>query len=173
MLTVAAAVACGGNLGPFSAEVAGAPTITRMVAPPRAAAACALDTSSDQRARSLVAGDLDNLGVLVAEFADVGAAAGAAGARATLGTGALAVRPGFRLEFAEAFAEDRLLPFGLFSRGVPVAVVPFILESSLSVLPMSSSRSESTCHMRKVISQRPLGAIFRNVQSRRYLAPRL
>ena len=163
MLTVAAAVACGGNLGPFSAEVAGAPTITRMVAPPRAAAACALDTSSDQRARSLVASDPDDLGVFVAEFAEVGATAtavGAAGARATLGTGALAVRPGFRLEFAEAFAEDRLMPFGFFSRDVPVVIVAFIFESSLSVLPMSSSRSESTCHMRKVISQRPLGAIF-------------
>ena len=168
MLTVAAAVACGGNLGPFSAEVAGAPTTTRMVAPPRAAAACALDTSSDQRARSLVAGDPDDLGVFVAEFAEVGATAtatavGAAGARAILGTGALAVRPGFRLEFAEfagAFAEDRLMPFGFFSRDVPVVIVAFIFESSLSVLPMSSSRSESTCHMRKVISQRPLGAIF-------------
>ena len=163
MLTVAAAVACVGNLGPFSAEVAGAPTITRMVAPPRAAAACALDTSSDQRARSLVASDPDDLGVFVAEFAEVGATAtavGAAGARATLGTGALAVRPGFRLEFAEAFAEDRLMPFGFFSRDVPVVIVAFIFESSLSVLPMSSSRSESTCHMRKVISQRPLGAIF-------------
>ena len=81
----------------------------------------------------------------------------------SLATDAIAEEPapqdGFA-EFAGAFAEDRLMPFGFFSRVVPVVIVAFIFESSLSVLPMSSSRSESTCHMRKVISQRPLGAIF-------------